>query len=68
MPLDMETYMKECSEEMSYDVIGAATLAVEKQDESSVSWSMGVSVKCATMTHTHYHSTDDRTDQTGPEE
>lgn len=49
MPLDMETYMKECSEEISYDVIGAATQAVENQDESSVSWSMGVSVKCAAV-------------------
>ncbi len=50
MPIDMETFMKECSEEMSYDVIGAATQAVENQDESNVSWSMGVSVKCAAMT------------------
>ncbi|KAI3362755.1 hypothetical protein L3Q82_001649 [Scortum barcoo] len=49
MPVDMETFMKECSEEMSYDVIGAATQAVENQDESSVSWSMGVSVKCAAI-------------------
>ncbi len=43
MPLDMETFMKECSEEMAYDVIGAATQAVENQNEFSVSWSMGVS-------------------------
>lgn len=49
MPLDMETYMKECSEEVSYDVIGATTQAVENQDESSVSWYMGVSVKCAAV-------------------
>ena len=49
MPLNVETFMKECSEEMSYDVIGAATQAVENQDESSVSWSMGVSAKCAAL-------------------
>lgn len=36
MPIDIESFMKECSEEMSYDVIGAATQAVENQDESSV--------------------------------
>ena len=47
MPLDVETFMKECSEEMPYDVIGATTQAVENQDESNVSWSMGVAVECA---------------------
>ena len=50
MPIDMEKFMKECSEEMSYDVLGATSQAVENQDESSVSWSMGVSAKCATIT------------------
>lgn len=49
MPLDVETFMKECSEEMAYDVIGAATQAVENQDESNVSWSMGISVECAAV-------------------
>lgn len=49
MPLDVETFMKDCSEEMSYVGIGAATQAVENQDESSVLWSMGVSVKCAAI-------------------
>lgn len=48
MPLDAETFMKECSEEVSSDVFGAAVQAVENQNEASVSWSMGVSVKCAT--------------------
>lgn len=49
----METFMNECSEEISYDVIGAAIQAVENQSESSVSWSMGVKsmgLKCATTT------------------
>lgn len=46
MPLDEETFMKECSEEISYDMIGAATQAVESQDESSISWSMGISAEC----------------------
>ena len=50
MPIDMEMFMKGCSEEMSYDVIGATSQAVENQDESSVSWSMGISAKCATIT------------------
>lgn len=36
MPLDVEMFMEECSEEMSYDVIGAATQAVESQDLSMV--------------------------------
>lgn len=49
MPLDEETFMKECSEEMSYDVTGAATQAVESQDEFSASWSMGISAECATL-------------------
>ena len=49
MPLDMEIFMKECSEEISHDVIGAATQAVESQDESSALWSMGVSVQCAAI-------------------
>lgn len=35
--------MRECSEKRAYDVIGAATQAVENQDESSVVWFMGVS-------------------------
>jgi len=52
MPLDMETYMKECSKEMSYDVVGAATQAVDHQDESSAAWSMGISAKCATVSVT----------------
>lgn len=50
MPLDIETFMRECSEEMPYNVIGAAMQAVENQDESSVSWSMGVSATSATVT------------------
>lgn len=49
MPVDMETFMNECTEEMAYDVIGATTQAVERQDDSSVSWSMGVSVRCSAM-------------------
>lgn len=49
MPLNMETYMEECSEEMSYDVVSAATQAVDHQDESSAAWSMGISAKCATV-------------------
>ena len=40
----------ECSEEISYDVIGAATQAVENHSETSASWSMGVSVKCVATT------------------
>lgn len=49
MPLDMETFIKECSEEIAYDVIGAATQAVEHQNEFSVSWSMGVSATPAAI-------------------
>lgn len=49
MLLDVETFMKACTEEMLYDVIGAATQAVENQDEFNVSWSVGVSVKCAAV-------------------
>lgn len=50
MPLDVESFMKECSEEMPSDVIGATTEAVKNQDESSVSWSMCVSVPNAVLT------------------
>lgn len=49
MPLDMETFIKECSEEIAYDVIGAATQAVGHQNEFSVSWSMGVSATPAAI-------------------
>ena len=49
MPLDMETYMEECSKEMSYDSVSAATQAVDHQNESSAAWSMGISAKCATV-------------------
>lgn len=48
MPLDMETYMEDCSKEMSYDAVSTATQAVDHQDESSAAWSMGISTQCAT--------------------
>lgn len=38
MPVDMETFMRECSEELAYDVIGAATQKVENQHEFSASY------------------------------
>lgn len=47
MPIDMETLMKECSEEMSYDAVGAATQAVEHQDELRASWSLAISAESA---------------------
>lgn len=45
----METFMNECTEEMAYDVIGATTQAVERQDDYNVSWFMSVSVRCSAM-------------------
>lgn len=50
MPVDMATFMNECIEELSDDVIKAGMQTVENQDESSVAWSMGVSVECAAIT------------------
>lgn len=50
MPLDIETYMNECSKEMSYDVVSAATQAVDQQDESSAAWSMGISASVSVNT------------------
>lgn len=44
MPVDMETVMRECTEEMSYDSVGATTQAVEAQKD--MPWSMAVSVQC----------------------
>uniref|UniRef100_A0A8C6LDR0 Gypsy retrotransposon integrase-like protein 1 n=1 Tax=Nothobranchius furzeri TaxID=105023 RepID=A0A8C6LDR0_NOTFU len=44
MPLDVENLMAECTEEMSYDVVGATALAVETQSESHASWSMPISI------------------------
>lgn len=45
MPVDVEKLMSECTEEMSYDAVGATAQAVETQPESNASWSMAISVK-----------------------
>uniref|UniRef100_A0A3P9MR97 Gypsy retrotransposon integrase-like protein 1 n=1 Tax=Oryzias latipes TaxID=8090 RepID=A0A3P9MR97_ORYLA len=50
MPLDMEVFMEECSQEMLYDVIGATTEAVKNQDICSAVWSMGLSSTTTTPT------------------
>ncbi|KAL1267687.1 hypothetical protein QQF64_033050 [Cirrhinus molitorella] len=47
LPLDMVTMMKECSEELSSDVIGAAIQAVEAQEGPSIPWSL--STNCSSI-------------------
>lgn len=41
--IDMETLMRECSEELTLDSFGATALAVNTQQDSNISWSMAVS-------------------------
>lgn len=50
MPIDMETLMQHCTEEMSYDAVGATAQAVRAQQESNISWSMAVSATGAVTT------------------
>lgn len=45
MPVDVEKFMNECTEEMSYDAVGTTAQAVETQPESNASWSMAISIK-----------------------
>uniref|UniRef100_A0A3Q2EEI4 Gypsy retrotransposon integrase-like protein 1 n=1 Tax=Cyprinodon variegatus TaxID=28743 RepID=A0A3Q2EEI4_CYPVA len=51
MPLDVENFMAGCTEEMSYDAVGATVLAVETQSESNASWSMPISLCSLLDTH-----------------
>uniref|UniRef100_A0AAQ6ID30 Gypsy retrotransposon integrase-like protein 1 n=1 Tax=Anabas testudineus TaxID=64144 RepID=A0AAQ6ID30_ANATE len=44
MPVEVEKFMNECTEEMSYDAVGATAQAVEAQQESNAVWSMAISV------------------------
>lgn len=48
VPLDVENLMAECTEEMSYDAVGATVMAVETQFEPNASWSMPTSI-CTTL-------------------
>lgn len=47
LPLDIGTMIKECSEELSSDVIGATIQAVEAQEGPSIPWS--VSTNCSSI-------------------
>lgn len=53
MPVDIETIMKECTEELSSRSVQATVQSVEVQ-ESNIIWSVALSVQCAVTTETEH--------------